>query len=446
MSVQHWQELAETVLATLLCEEPLTGKQAHYWDAVRMNQRADDYPIGKWRDLSLWIVEQRVMKKAVVLATIPRSFDVAWIDSLRGRWGINGTIQRGFSDTYELMRQEAQRASVSQALQYGLSIVDDKNPLATADEVMHQLSASAADSMIDMDASAFADAQRARIAAPPPPTANTGLEIIDRQRGLLRGNDHVGIVGASGSRKTTLMLNMTLKMLSQGYPCALLMLESGRDAAYAQLTSMLSGAYLQQYGAGQRAITTRELLIMGNRFANAPEVQHRALEYALDMLSTWGKRLVVFDKTSKGGNLSDIASVLRIITYAKARYAVEFVGVDHLQRIGTGTDYEKVQLCAPALETITRSQQLMTVTLSQATTSANRSNVVVEESRAVGGQGLDNSCDWVVQVYYRAKLDESSEPMGDNEIHLKLTKARYGSLASEKCIIDPLTGLILPSV
>jgi hypothetical protein len=235
------------------------------------------------------------------------------------------------------------------------------------------------------------------------------------------------------------------------------MFESNREAITTQLTLMLGVRWLHEQGLYDKwcddnprikthHVSVKRLLQMGSNYRNLPAIQKEMIDVGKQQLHGFGSRLRIYDKTRKGGALVSAHDYHRVLLYDMNRYGTQFVGIDHLQRMGEGTDYEIMNVNVPRIENVCRTEKIATCLLSQVKTGdSDSSDSKRHDSGATGGNKLDSAVDTMLYVRYKQKKQaDSNERYPDYMMTVGVQHNRYGaSNRGAQVKIDPWSGVML---
>ena len=242
------------------------------------------------------------------------------------------------------------------------------------------------------------------------------------------------------------------------------MFESNKLMVNAMLVSMLAIEWLIKNNLYDANDTNKEGVTVGKanqiwastlvklqgRYPSLGKIRAQAISAGIQEFNKLSTYLRVYDRTKKGGSLSDNASIHRICLRDKALYATDFIAIDHAQRINEkGSDYEKLTTVVPYLESLARREDIAMCLLAQVNANNAEGTGDSHISGVRGGTVLDEAVDYMLITGYKQKLDEPIDNITrypNDVLKIGLQHSRYGDGGSHRrafVAIDPNSGLIL---
>jgi replicative DNA helicase len=451
-ALERWQACAHYVLAVLVGEELASGVQRHFYEAVAAGLTARHFPPGQPRALFAALAQLRAEAKPVHPSTLLPLLDddgrelVAQLVALFGeRSTLTGEVFSAHVRELRALGDRWLKVDALEAAAARLRAGDDVDASLAA--MAYALRANEAELQGEAAAD-LADALTSLMAEGRARQQPTGLRKLDQWTGGFQPGELVAIVAPFKQRKTTLMLNLALNAALAGRGVALAMFEADRLSVGAMLAAMLAtrarvleGSYSDRGGLAWRAVVQAAAGAPPASAADREDVQR-----GLDALRALGAFLRIYDRTAKGGRLSDAASLTRVAAWDRMRYErtapLFMLCVDHLQRIGVGSDYERMVSAVPVIEQFAREHQVTTVVLSQVNAAGVASGFESYGSHAKGGGTLDAAVDTLYTVQYRQVI--AGTAYGADRLVVGLHSARYVESGKKAALhLDPASGLIL---
>lgn len=458
---EKWIEQADYVLAVLFGEEFVDKSQTHWWEAQRLQLQPFHFPNTDARKLYNALVQLRMVDKSPVHITtvtgIATTISLQWLTQLQTMYGKKSTLTgEVFKSNVGVLMDSGSRAAKIKALQDATQALlnGDDQEVVTSD-TLNALNVANMQPMHGETAYDMAQDMRQHLDSPEPVILRSHIACIDEWSNGFGTNEFFAIVAPFKMRKTTLMMNIVLNMAYDNAVegIAIMMFESDRRVINATLHAMLATKYLDANGwyspfamegdAMQRGISPKYLMQVGGLYKQRNSKKRvEAIDYANAEMKRIGNRIRVYDRTRNGGNLRDIDSVYRVALWDKNRYGTTALFIDHAQRIGSGTDYEKLLKVVPACEALARTEGIMTCLLSQVNGGQVNKDFDQHSSGVKGGTDLDAAIDSLYTVQYRT--DVNGSPTLDEELIIGLHTNRYGQSGNKAVVdIDPPSGLIL---
>lgn len=463
-SIEQWQQTADYVLPVLLAEESVEKNNFHFWWALgELGLMPQHFPPGPWRD-TYGAIHDTIMAREPVHLTVLKERLNEHTDIQRlAQWTAmyrTGSTLRGqvFDANVAILKTFGERARL---IGVGEQFTADLKAGGDMDEAVSGALSMIAntDSVVIEGATAdrLANDLRAYLGQEPEKSLLLGVQILDTWINGVAEGDMLSIAAPMKQRKTTLLLNILLHMARKtGLSVALLMFESNREAVTAQLVCMLATEYLIRqdlYGknivgesdqAPVELLKADDLLKLRARYKRWDKIRVAAVEYGLTEWGKVAKQFRIYDRRHDG--LSNAASILRVALRDKALYKTDFLGIDHAQRVNErGTDYERLNIVVPFVETLARKEGVATCLLAQLNAESAEGVGDTHKTGVRGGTMLDEAVDYMITTGYRTKLP-SGERTPINQMMVGLHLSRYGDGGShKKALVDiaPNSGLIL---
>lgn len=416
-------------------EQLAPGNARHLWKALDKARR-DKLPIEPvtFESLHPGLLEyaaQLLLTVSEGAASLVATFDIS-LQTCREQAARYAALRAG--------RQFVQQLEANSSLDGAVALLDERLERARAggDEIRGETARDAGIQLRDV------------LTRDPAPLVRFGVDVLDEWStgGIPYGEGFViSLAAPAKSRKTSYALNWVLEMLRQGHSATILMLESSREMVTAWLTCMLAidwlikeGLYNKPTREGSsvlhRHISPATLVKYGNKIFNWADKRVTALQEAMDEFERWGNRLRIYDQTPKGGALSDVASLTRVMERDCKIYGTPTLTLlDHAQRIADGDgDYAKLLVVGPWVETFARSHKSAVALLAQ--TRAGTAYSEMDQSEVRGGSKLDEMSDLLLGVRYK--------PEQSDQISTRCIFQRWGQMGQKAdVVIDPYTGRIL---
>lgn len=464
-STDRWETYASYVLPVLVGEEEATGKQTHYYTALSKGLQLRHFPKGATREIFRALQSLRADGQPVHFTTVTNKLDQPQYDSdvqmmFAGyapstKLSLGGKVfeanlielKRQGDMAYQIYAYEEARRRTEQG---------EDQAAVTADTMAH-IAGSSAYMLSGETAADMAADLTAHLESVPPKTLFTNIKVIDDWNDGVGREEFWSVVAPMKMRKTTLLLNMLLGLLDNGTSCSLFMYESTRRATFTQLVLMLGAKWLWSEGVYNKAcddkheltthhLSVKRVLQLGGNIKYLPKIQQEMVNHGKAALAKYSDQLRIYDKTREGGSLATVDDFHRVMLYDKQRYGTEFMGIDHLQRIGAGTDYEIMNVTVPYIENVCRQEHMAICLLSQVKTAdSNSSDSTRHDSGATGGNKIDSAIDTMLYTRYRQPKEQGgSERFPETVMTIGVQHNRYGaSSRSAQVRIDPWSGVML---
>lgn len=302
------------------------------------------------------------------------------------------------------------------------------------------------------------------MATPPEKTIQVGLPFLDSLTGGFSPSDVWMIAGAYKMRKTTLMLNMCLNAVLAGASVTFLSREMNKRQVAAQLICMLAIGDLlihNEYDVriadkhrpnvfyGLNWISPRKLMLARDAYRTLWDRRKvRAIDQARVQFNQIGDRLRIYDTTSAGGKLSDIASAELLVKRDIQMYGCQVFFADYLQLFDApgSSSYEKQAYASRTFQALAKRENVTGVIAAQRSEEAIKS--YSEETFAYsmgikGGGDASAVADFALLTQYKHRKD-----VDENQLEIIMMLSRHGSGGQEtKTLADihPSSGLLLES-
>lgn len=277
----------------------------------------------------------------------------------------------------------------------------------------------------------------------------TGISIIDEITKGIRPT-LVGIIGRSGSRKSSIAANMALYNgtsstidSEERIHQVILTAESGMSPKRYRdmLLAMLATKYLMYWASQRGEDFDSSFSISADTFyyQNLTEEQQKAVAIAKRRLS---QAPITILGSGDMGAVDAIENYPKIFAEITSRYPNCAVTVDHLHSIFTGnvgasqggvySDYEVLNVIVPVLAQQVKIYKIPVIAIGQVSTSSAR----LKQEEARGGSRFREECG----LYLRSRY----EKFPTHKVNLYLDKSRYSPDGLTFSIpIDPASGLVI---
>lgn len=292
----------------------------------------------------------------------------------------------------------------------------------------------------------------------------TGIPWWDKYTGGFRAGLMYWLAAPYKARKSSIAKNLILGALANNPNASITFatLEGDQNRIVAELRVMLAQLRLLELGlyhktyknkAGDKTFAMHQmssslLMTTGNRYRMAwQKEQVEAMDWATEKLKSYGDRLRIYDATRRGGRITDLKSVRRMISADKAMYGVNIVVLDYLQRMaGRGTIFERTSENSLALQDEALVQEVGLVVLAQQNEETIKSGGDSWSPGIKGGGDAPATADYLVTLRY---MIDDNGTLTDDDRHLSMTMklSRHGGMGPgtrENLPIDPYTGLLIP--
>lgn len=459
-NVQIWQSAADDLLAVLLTEQ-YTDKGTNAFNLAVHDHGLMGYhlPPGKWRELLVAIIALRIAQKAVNwnnLATLVNDLvNEQWYADLIQLCDI--TRLSDFSDNLALLIEYGNRMAVVDSLE---QTAQDLRAGSDLDESVNLLISditTVGETKIS-DETAGASDERLRLIfeEEPPPVVPTGIAFLDNAIGGLRQERMLVLAGAYKSRKTTLMLNWLLKAWRAGKRPAVLSWENTITMTMMQLVAMIAVEWLLKDGrvpytadAPAYWISADRLMQAGRGYKTWSALKVEAIDYARAELKRIGDGIRFYDRSSGGGNLSDLNSARAVLRRDMRLYGGDVYGFDHQGLIDAeGEVFEHTRSVSKYLQGLSRltdPHSISLIVLAQLNENA-IANSSGYSAGVKGGGDTSANADYVLRTT-PIKLSGTEDKYYDDRIELQVKHNRWGVTTSRETVLfHPESGLYLPSV
>lgn len=454
----QWERAANNVLAVLLAE-PSVHNSRERWDKARYENMLEAYhfPPGQWR-MVFEAMEQLRATSDTLHHTLVIGLDARISqDWLNARIALYSELLDG-DVFYKHLLSMIDYGETNHVKGIITTAANELGATSKRDEVVSSLMTRLASSGVETisnDTALAAGAELEQYLSKPPSKAlTTGIRCIDSWTGGMLEDDVWAIGGAYKMRKSTLARNIALNLARQGASVAILMFESNRRMVVAQFVTMFAcewmranGFYNAEVGNAKLRwrLSPRDLVRAGALYRNWDKRLVAAINHGILEYKRLGVNLRVYDKSSAGGALSDLASTHRVLLRDKRMYGVDFAVIDHITQINeAGSIYEKMQKASPFLETFSRRHKIALCILAQLNEETVRGSQDNHSPGIKGGGDLPAAVDYLFKTMYREK-DEAGARKPHDTMRVVMHLSRYGpGDADEKqeLTIDPVTGLI----
>lgn len=455
--MDRWQLTAENVLAVLMAEEHITSSSFGYDRAAfEYGLQPMHFPPGNHRAAYQTIVSLRDEQKPVHAATI--STDCAapsqWVYGIQATYDITIDAQVFDANLAKLAQfgeRNRQRRAIGEAAAAFDNGDDTDGAIST---LMTELANTGGDEITNETAGASGAAFEQMMNESPDKLLRTGIDPMDAWMGGIGQDDVIGIVGAYKMRKSTVKRNVILNLVENGGSAAVCMLESNRTMVNAQFVSMLAIRWLhkqQKYNAVDernhpiRWISGKDLVRVRKGYRAWHPLKRAAVDEGIKAFKAIGDKLRVYDKSHKGGALSDLASIRRVLLRDKKRYGTDISAIDHLLLIDEpGTDYEVMSKSSRFLEGFARKEKMSMLLLAQLNEASIRDGNNGHSPGVKGGGDLSAAVDYMFSVTYRDGSDGQQKQ--DDLMTICMRLSRYGEGGANVTAdlrIDPSSGWIL---
>lgn len=473
-SVEKWQRIADFILPVLIGEPTTNGgtSHTHYWRAqAEYGLLTSDFPPGKWRTTYYTLAELIESGQAVHQVILDRALDgkVSGDDLLlwQAVYGQNSTLREGTFDSHvKSLKDAAERERLlATAREFEANIARGIERSALVPKLISDVASTGVEGMAGESATSLAAEFAAMMQVKPKYVLMTGIKQLDKWLGGLSPSSLITVVGRMKQRKTTLVLNALLNMARDGRSVSVMMFENNRRMITAHCVSMLAVEWLIEnklYGNGiigsdgapLDIISPEALYKFKGMIQDTWDAQRKqAVAEGAKRFAALGELFRIYDRSQKGGALSDCHSITRVALRDKRLYECDVMALDHVQRVQVPNargDYEKMNVYSPYLEALAKEHEICLLALSQRTSDEDADGSYRSGSR--GGNALDEAADHVITVGYRLKKklgNRKNSPVSvlpDDELAISTHLSRWSKNVADKVhaiYIDPPSGLVL---
>lgn len=170
-------------------------------------------------------------------------------------------------------------------------------------------------------------------------------------------------------------------------------------------------------------------------FTSKTPLQHRALQFAIDHVSTWS--VYVFGAGMQEGQTRNLEGTTRRWKWLKENFGATLFASDHVQQYNIAnqrsglSDYEKQQIVVPHLSTFVAEEKVVVLALSQLSLGTRRDSD--GRQYAIGGAKMAAEANTVIQSRY----DEDMPSI----LGVQVVESRYSGKLTAYGFIDPASGL-----
>lgn len=291
----------------------------------------------------------------------------------------------------------------------------------------------------------------------------TGLTWFDETAGGIAPAKFWGLAAPYKSRKTTVALNLTVSMIMFAHQkrakmpsIAFMSGEMPRTALATNLIAMLAAAYvhdLRMEGRREKEnqptldyITGEMLLLAGQTYKRWPSLKVKAIEWARETFrSVFAKHVRIYDKSDKGGGITDYDALEGAIYRDIALYGTDLIIVDYLQNFtapgekgsADKADFIRNTYGSQLFQEIVTSKGVSMFVLAQKNEASVGSSKKNYSPGIKGGNKFSSAVDYLVESFYH----QNGAP--DTELNLVMKLGRSIGTGETSVQIHPSSGLIL---
>lgn len=291
----------------------------------------------------------------------------------------------------------------------------------------------------------------------------TGLTWFDETAGGIAPAKFWGLAAPYKSRKTTVALNLMVSMIMFAHQkrakmpsIAFMSGEMPRTALATNLIAMLAAAYvhdLKMEGRREKEkqptldyITGEMLLLAGQTYKRWPSLKVKAIEWARETFrSVFAKHVRIYDKSDKGGGITDYDALENAIYRDIALYGTDLIIVDYLQNFtapgekgsADKADFIRNTYGSELFQEIVTSKGVSMFVLAQKNEASVGSSKKNYSPGIKGGNKFSSAVDYLVESFYH----QNGAP--DTELNLVMKLGRSIGTGETSVQIHPSSGLIL---
>lgn len=462
IDLSQWQSLAEDVLS-LLCTEPYIEGDLNFFKKASHERMLKPYhlPPGRWRSLYEAVLQLHLTEKNVnwnnLVAILPSTADEAWYTELSS---LADPIRMfDFDENVERLIELGNRMSIISTLEHTTESLRKGEGIEFAVQNCISDITSLGDGKIEDETAIGTSTRVSRIfEADPVPGICTGIDFIDEAIGGLRSQKMLVLAGAYKSRKTTIMLNWILAAIRQGKKPAILSFENSIEITTLQLIAMLAVEWLFRVNkieytdsASAYWISASDLMMLGKTYQQKwAGLKAEAVNYARETWESFGKGIRIYDRSTNGGSLSNIASIKSVIKRDMHLYGGDFFAIDHQGLIdANGEIYESTRYVSKELQVISRITEphsIHLLVLAQLNEEAIKRKKSSSYSSGVKGGGDTNAnADYVLRTTPIKDPNGGQDKYYDNRVDLQIKHNRWGASTARHTVkFHPQSGLYRP--
>lgn len=453
-----WQALAEDVLAPLLVEHYIAGN-SQYFDACYYEFALESYqfPAGRWRSLFASIVTLNLKKESVnwnnLSPLVSSTVSEDWFTSVIQI--ADGVRLLDFDGNVDKLKALGKRMATAERFERGaLELRQGKSLELTISNTVSQITNLSERGFDHETASKAAVNVKAIMEGEPKPGVKTRIPFIDDCASLQTGQMCL-LAGAYKSHKTALALNFVIEAYRQGKKPAILSWENSVEMTSMQLICMLAVEYLLYtlrlpYTQKDPVFNIAPALIMeaGKNYKNWIQKRVEAIDYGYYAFEKMGENIRIYDRSKKGGELSDLQSTRTVVSRDMRLYEGDFYLLDHQGLIlAPGEIYERTSAVSGGLQELSRvadPHPIHLLVLSQLSEAAIKAKKAYSSGAKGGGDSNANS-DVVLRTMPLRDASGGEDKYFDDRVKLQVKHDRWGgSTGFELVYFHPQSGLRLP--